>query len=154
MNSSPALFQASVFAQEPVWINTDLSSKRQDSLCMSWCFIRTQNKARWTSRSAKHLFHTVCVHSYSKRRAVSRRKGNPIHGQKLQLSLYANRKTETFGNMKTLNMQLRQYMVYLCFSSHLHVINKVYKQCSNWQYLFVYINYSTLLCDKYIYIDK
>ncbi len=98
--------------QEPVWINTDLSSKRQDSLCMSWCFIRTQNKARWTSRSAKHLFHTVCVHSYSKRRALSRRKGNPIYGQKLQLSLYENRKTETFGNMKTLNMQLWQYMIY------------------------------------------
>ncbi len=29
--------------QEPVWINIDLNSKRQDSLCMTWCFIRTQN---------------------------------------------------------------------------------------------------------------
>ncbi len=28
-------------------------------------------------------------------------------------------KTEMFGKMKTLNMRLRQYMVYLCFSSHL-----------------------------------
>ncbi len=32
---------------------------------------------------------------------------------------------------------LQQYMVYLCFSSHLQVINKVYEQCSaNWHSIY------------------
>ncbi len=45
--------------------------------------------------------------------------------KKLQLSLDENscfhRKTEMFGNIKTLNMRLRQCMLYFCFSSHLQV---------------------------------
>ncbi len=38
----------------------------------------------------------------------------------VQLSLYEN----------SLELRLRQYMVYFCFSSHLQVINKVNEQCS------------------------
>ncbi len=61
-----------------------------------------------------------------------------------------HRKTETFGNMKTLNMRLRQYMVYFYFSSHLQVINTLYEQYSaNDIALFYKIyKYSALLCDK------
>ncbi len=44
------------------------------------------------------------------------------------IAVFCHRKTETFGNMKILNMRLRQFMVYLCFSCHLQVINKVHEQ--------------------------
>ncbi len=51
----------------------------------------------------------------------------------IQILLYENsccdRKTETFANMKILNIQLRQYVLFV-FSSHLQVINKVYEQWS------------------------
>ncbi len=49
-----------------------------------------------------------------------------------------------YENMETLNIRLWQYMVYLCFSSHLRVINKVYEQCSaNWHS--IYYNIETIL---------
>ncbi len=49
-----------------------------------------------------------------------------------------------YENMETLNIRLWQYMVYLCFSSHLQVINKVYEQCSaNWHS--IYYSIETIL---------
>ncbi len=181
---------------------------------MTWCFIRTQNKARWTSRSAKYSLHAVHVHSYKSnqikslllshhhstsalvseilksvlqtvqkkptvyiwtvhiyrlyrrqcakytyiysvhivyykdilsytwhQRAISRRKSyqdipNMDKCQAITVwkQLFSQKKKQM-----SLELRLRQYMIYLCFSSHLQAINKVYEQCSaNWHS----INYS------------
>ncbi len=102
--------------QEPVWINTDLNSKRHDSLCMTWCFIRTQNKARWTSRSAKHSLHAVCVHSYSTPEdALSQKRTFLTWTKAPAIAVWKQLFT---GNQKHEDIKhagLRQYMVYLCF---------------------------------------
>ncbi len=109
-----------------VWIKIDLNSKRQDNLCMTWCFIRTQNEARLTSRSAKHSLHAECVHSYSTQEGVLVQKMKFLIWTNVQLLLYEN---SCFHWKKRTSLELRlwQYMVYLCFSSHLQVVN-VYLQ--------------------------
>ncbi len=88
------------------------------------------------SRDEHHwAVNTHCMHSFileaggrsrAEKEIPNMDKSSSYHCMKTVI----HRKTETFGNMKTLNMRLRQYMVYLCFSSHLQVINKVYEQCS------------------------
>ncbi len=88
--------------QEPVWINTDLNSKRHDSMCMTWCFIRT-NEAWWTSRRAKHSLHAVCVHSYSM----------PEDALVQKRTFLIWTKAPAIAVWK--HAGLRQYMVYLCF---------------------------------------
>ncbi len=51
----------------------------------------------------------------------------------------------------SLELRLRQYIIYLCFSSHLQAINKVYEQCSaNWHS----INYSIETILPYYVIQK
>ncbi len=57
--------------QEPVWINTDLSSKRQDSLCMSWCFIRTRIKPD-EHQEALNTYFIQCVFIHTRSGGQSR----------------------------------------------------------------------------------
>ncbi len=96
----------------------------------TWRFIRIQNEEIWIWFSCSACF----IHT-RRQRALSRRNVWCVDTHAAIAVAELNIKQKRFfkwWNVKTINTRLRKYMIYVCFSSYLHVINKLCEKIQYW----------------------